>query len=327
VLIDIGSSGEPPLIWQNIARHSIYVGFDPDLREIYEVPDGRFHQAIMVNEAVTSDSESSESLFYLTRSPYCSSTLRPDLESLSNFLFSDLFIVERETTVRAATLDSVLERLSLSRIDWLKTDSQGIDLRLFNSLKDETRTRVLAVDVEPGLVHGYVGEDLFVDVHRDLTANGFWLSDLNVCGALRMRQRALDTALSADRKLDQAFVEGHLKKTPAWCEARYLRTIESLANDRFESRDFALLWTFAILDSQLGFALDLTLAYDERFGSDDISQLMKDETVSLMRLSRMRNPRRRVSLTARAKSLVPAPAKRWLKDRFGLTGGPVKRTT
>lgn len=327
MLVDIGSSGEPPTVWQGIARHSIYVGFDPDLREIYELPDGRFHQAIMVNEAVTSDKTSDQSLFYLTRSPYCSSTLKPDLASLSNFLFSDLFIVERETTVRAATLDSVLERLDLPRIDWLKTDSQGTDLRLFNSLKEETRERVLAIDVEPGLVHGYVGEDLFVDVHRDLTGNGFWLSDLNVCGALRMRKGALEYATGVDRKLDQPFLEGHLKKTPAWCEARYLRTIEWLGREMFERRDFALLWTFAILDSQLGFALDLTLAYDERFGSDDISRLMKEETVSLIRNSRMRNPRPKPSLKAKAKSLVPARAKRWIKDKFGLTGGRVKRAT
>ena len=40
------------------------------------------------------------------------------------------FVVEREADVPATTLDAVLDRLGLPGIDWLKTDSQGIDLRL-----------------------------------------------------------------------------------------------------------------------------------------------------------------------------------------------------
>lgn len=314
VLIDIGSSGAPPEIWQPIAPHSVYVGFDPDLREIHEVPDGRFHKAITVNEAVTSEAGSDELRFYLTKSPYCSSTLKPDLESLSNFLFSDLFIVERETTVRAATLDSILDRLSLDRIDWLKTDSQGTDLRIFNSIRDEVRSRVLAIDIEPGLVDGYVGEDLFVDVHGDLARNGFWLSDLNVCSALRMSKSALHEATSALRQLDQSFVEKNLKKTPAWCEARYLRTIKSLAEGAYERRDYVLLWIFAILDNQFGFALDLVIEYERRFGQDPLSLRIKEDSIERIRRSRVRNAQPRQTLKARARALVPAPAKRWLKQ-------------
>ena len=188
VLVDIGASDAPPKIWESIAQHSIYVGFDPDLREIYEVPESCFYKAIIVNEAITSHKESNEVLFYLTRSPFCSSTLKPDSESLSNFLFSDLFVVEREVRVRATTLDSVIERLSLPCVDWLKTDSQGTDLRIFNNLRDDIRSRVLAIDIEPGLIDAYIGEDLFVDAHRDLTQNGFWLSTLNIDGAVRMRR-------------------------------------------------------------------------------------------------------------------------------------------
>ena len=92
--MDVGASGTTPEIWNLIARQSLYVGFDPDLREIKELQDGRFWRAIIVNEAVTDDKNSAEVEFYLTKSPYCSSTLKPDTESLSNFLFADLFLVE-----------------------------------------------------------------------------------------------------------------------------------------------------------------------------------------------------------------------------------------
>ena len=96
------------------------------------------------------------------------------------------------------TTRAILDRLSLDRIDWFKTDSQGIDLRLFNSLRDEVRSRVLAVDIEPGLISAYLGEDTFVDVHKNLTRSGFWLSNVNVCGTVRMRKSALDEAQKKD---------------------------------------------------------------------------------------------------------------------------------
>src|SRR5450759_4752197 len=161
VLLDIGASGAPPRIWDAIASRSIYVGFDPDSREMREISNGHYQKAIIVNEAVVA-AEANEVSFYLTRSPFCSSTLPPDPGALSDYLFSDLFAVERQAKVRATTFNSLFDRLGLSAVDWFKTDTQGTDLRLFNSLRPGIRDRVLAVDIEPGLIDAYIGEDLFV---------------------------------------------------------------------------------------------------------------------------------------------------------------------
>ena len=308
VLVDIGASGSSPKIWEMIAKHSVYVGFDPDMRDLHEVPQSRFHKEIILNKAITSDKGNEEVLFYLTKSPHCSSTLKPDSESLANFLFSDLFVVEKEVKVPAATLDVVMERLSLPCIDWLKTDSQGTDLRIFNSLRDEVRSRVLAVDIEPGLIDAYVGEDLFVDAHRYLTQNGFWLSDLEVCGSIRMRRSSLPEVMAINKNINYEFLTKTVKQSPGWCEARYFRTIQWLAEGDFSKREYVLLWIFALLDSQFGFAIDLGIEYERVFGKDDISQLMKDEPILRMRQS----PGKR--LLAIAKSLLPARVKRWLKE-------------
>lgn len=220
VLIDIGSTGSPPKIWKWIYRYSTYVGFDPDSRAIDKSSNRRFHKKIIVNKAITSDKKNEGALFYFTKSPYCSSTLKPDADSLSSYLFSDLFTVEKEERVPAVTLDSVMDDLSLSKIDWLKTDSQGTDLRIFTSLREAFRSRVLAIDIEPGLIDGYIGEDLFVDAHRYLTQNGFWLSDLNICGAVRMRRSTMREVMGASKKVNAS--KG-VKESPAWCEARYLK--------------------------------------------------------------------------------------------------------
>src|SRR2546423_5433606 len=309
VLIDIAASGAPPGIWDTIASHSTYVGFDPDLRDIHEVPDSRFHRAVIVNEAITSSTDK-EVRFYLTKSPYCSSTLRPDTEALADYIFSDLFTVERETAVRATTLNEVLERLSLPRIDWFKTDSQGTDLRLFSSLRDDISSRVLAIDIEPGLIDAYVGEDLFADAHKALTERGFWLSNMNVCGTVRMKSATLQELNATNAQIDQPLIERLVRQTPCWVEARYFRTSKSLLQRGAGKEDFALLWVFALIDEQTGFALDLALEYERVFGRDGIAQLMRNEPLRRIRKSSVLKP---------AAAVAPLPVRALRKLRRSLS--------
>jgi hypothetical protein len=289
VLTDIGASDVPPQIWAPIAMHSVYVGFDPDPREMQPPPDHLYSKAVIVDEAVTYDASRADAHFYFTKSPACSSTLKPDAASLSEYLFADLFLVEREQDVRATTLDAVLDRLALPGVDWLKTDSQGTDLRLFESLKPDRRARVLALDLEPGLIDAYVGEDLFVDAHKQLVRSGFWLSDLAVQGTVKMRGSTLGRLKSMDMDLVLDRAATSIKITPGWVNARYLRTLSWLAQGAFSKRDYVLLWIFACLDGQIGFASDLAIEYEKRFGEDATSQFMLAEALQeLRRLSHQR---------------------------------------
>jgi len=298
VLFDIGAAVAPPEVWQPIAPHSVYVGFDPDLREMQTRTDHPYHQAVIVNEAVTGDAGRPHAHFYFTKSPTCSSTLKPDAASLGEYLFADLFIVEREAGVRATTLDAVLDRLALPGVDWLKTDSQGTDLRLFESLKPDRRARVLALDLEPGLIDAYVGEDLFVDAHKQLLKSGFWLSNLEVQGTVKMRSSTLRRlkSMEPDPAFDQAATS--IKISPGWVNARYLRTLSWLAQGDFSKRDYVVLWVFACLDAQLGFAGDLAVEYEKRFGQDDTARFMLAET--LQAISRLGHRRRSIFEKARA---------------------------
>jgi len=274
VLVDIGASVAPPPQWTPLAQHSIYVGFDPDRRELHDIPDGQYKRSIIVNEAVTSAPEQREVNFYLTRSPYCSSTLLPDTESLADYLFADLFEVEREVLVRASSLNAVLERLGVQSVDWFKTDSQGTDLRLFLSLKPDLRNRVLAVDIEPGLIDAYQGEDLFVDAHRELLRQGLWLSSLEVKGSVRMRRTTLQAIASQHCNLRDIDIYQAVRRSPGWCEARYLRTLKSLRERNADTRDYTLLWVFSMIEQQWGYALDIAQAYRQQFGQNDISTQM-----------------------------------------------------
>ncbi|MEO6437320.1 MAG: hypothetical protein ABIP55_16375, partial [Tepidisphaeraceae bacterium] len=285
-LVDIGASGGSPKIWQPIRAHSIYVGFDGDDRDIRHPQQHEFRKAHFVHEVITPNGDH-EVTFYLTRSPYCCSTLRPNTLITENFLSADSFIVEREQQVKASNLNSVLDRLGLDRIDWLKIDTQGTDLRIYNSLRQELRDRLLAIDVEPGLRGAYLGEDLFCDVHKQLAADGFWLSNLRVCGLVRMRKSTLDELAKRDPTLDADAVARSVRQTPGWTECRYFRSLESLAQVSGERRDYLLLWVFALIDKQHGFCVDLTLEYGRRFGGDEASRLMEAESIARINQARL----------------------------------------
>lgn len=283
VLVDVGASGKPPKIWEEIAKYSIYVGFDPDLREMYESNSNGFYKSVIVNKAITNKDDQHEVSFYLTKSPYCSSTLRPDLESLDDYIFSDLFQVEREVSVEAVTLNNVVKQLSVEGVSWFKTDSQGTDLRIFNSLSGNIRKHVLAVDVEPGLIDAYVGEDLFIDAHRNLTQQGFWLSDLNVCGTVRLQRKNISVIHNIESNIDIERMNQYVKNSPGWCESRYLRNIDWLKQSSAGQNDYVLLWIFAIIDKQLGFAIDVAVEYEKTFGADKFSKLMINEPIEKLK--------------------------------------------
>ena len=279
ILFDVGASGEPHAIWNPISGQAIYVGFDPDEREMYEMTDGKFYRNITVNKAVTDENGDETIHFYLTKSPFCSSTLPPNKKILSQYLYADLFTVERETTVPATTLNKTLEKIGLPHIDWLKLDSQGLDLRLLKSLDQAVFDQLLAVDIEPGLTEFYVGENLFADLHPYLTSNGFWLSDIVVKGSVKMRPDNFTTMESSSEKRNA--LQSRMKQTPGWVEARYLRDLSHITS----KEQHILLWVFSVLDQQVGFALDVASQYRECFGEDDIYLDMINLSRGMQRLN------------------------------------------
>jgi hypothetical protein len=282
VLLDIGASAKAPEIWKPIAGYSTIVGFDPDERALAPAAHAAFKRGILVRQAVTAGPDTKVT-FYMTRFPYCSSTLPPDSRALNEYLFADLFAVESQVVAPATTLDAALREHQLRGIDWFKTDSQGTDLRLFNSLNAETRNRVLAVDVEPGLIDAYVGEDHFVEAHADLMRQGFWLSNLELGAAVRLRPATLSIIQASAPEITGPGIERRHKKSPGWCEARYLRSLGAMESRAFTVREYALLWVFALLDQQFGFALDVAVECRKRFGESEPSRLMWDEALSLLK--------------------------------------------
>lgn len=290
VCIDIGASGALPTEWRSLARHSVCVAFDADVREfrVEDLTDGGWKRLIKLNRLVAAQ-PSGEVEFFLTKSPFCSSSLRPDTAALEPWAFCGLFEVQGTVKLPAVSLPGMLAELGISRVDWFKVDTQGTDLRLFASLPDEMTDRTIVADFEPGIIDAYEGEDKLPAVMSFMSSRPFVLSDMRILGSQRICQRALDSL----HPLEQRLIHTMLKTSPGWAELSYLN---SFASKNVTKRDLLLGWICATIKEQDGHALWIA----ER-GLDDFDESVFDEC-------------RRASLAqlrARYPRLVAYVLKRW----------------
>lgn len=269
ILMDIGSAGTSPEIWRSLASASTIIGFEPDSRNPDKTFGKGFARAMMIDRVVVPDETLEEAQFILTQYPSCSSLLEADLDALSSFSFRDYFRPVGTAKFPATSLNRALRQLDVSGVNWLKIDSQGLDLQLLRSIAPEFLERLFVVDIEPGFIDAYKGEDLFPACHAWLKDQGFWLSELKCQAYPKVRPETLD-ALEA-RGFDRKRVLAKLTKSPTAAEGRYFREIRWIARNVPDARDWMIIFTFALACRLTGYALDLVAAYTERFGEDATS--------------------------------------------------------
>jgi hypothetical protein len=220
--------------------------------------------------------------FFLTRNPTASSTLRPLADEVAPYLHAYRYEVVDEAEVPATTLGAALASVGLDRVDWVKLDTQGTDLRLLDGLDEPLFATLMAVDAEPGFDQHYETEDTFGELHRSLVERGFWLADLELTRAVRLRRETFDAALGARTKLGRMGYEFALKTSPTAAGPRYLRTLASLDKAGAERVDYLRLWACAFFSGNHPYALDVAVECRERHGDDP-------EVAALVDLSVRRN--------------------------------------
>ena len=252
VLVDIGASGKIHPKWKKIARYSVCIAFDADDREFGYVENvARGFRKLYVYNCIVSDKESDKIDFFLTKSPYCSSTLEPDAAALAEWSFADKFIIEKNISLNNITLSKVLENLKISKIDWFKTDSQGIDLRLFKSLSNEIQDKVIVAEFEPGFIDAYKSEDKLYNIVDYMSSKNFWLSDFIIKGAERLTQSDLSNI--TQNNLLKKLIQFSHRKSPGWAEMTYINSFRNNTT----IRDYLLGWVFSVIHKQYGFSLKL----------------------------------------------------------------------
>lgn len=252
VLIDIGAAGRLPEIWKDIGKHSVCIAFDADDREMgYVERESKNYKKLYVYPRILINTSDSEAEFYLTKSPHCSSLLRPLNQELTQWAFADLFAIDKRVSLKAINLQTVLQELDLDRVDWFKTDSQGTDLRLFKSLGDAIIQKVLVADFEPGIIDAYEGEDKLWQLMSFMERSGFWMSDINIKGSQRIRADILKDF----NKFERRYISQFIKTSPGWGEATYINNFNQ--DVHFSKRDLLLGWVFSSIKQQHGFALQI----------------------------------------------------------------------
>lgn len=278
VLVDVGASGMIHPVWRRIAQFSIGIGFEPDPRETRAAPAEQcFRRWILCDKIIVNEEAVKEVTIYLTKSPFCSSTLIPYSDQLRPWAFADFFETNEKRRMLATTLRAALREEGLERVDWLKCDTQGTDLRIFQSLLPQARAHVLAVEFEPGLIDAYHGEDKLHHVLSEMEAEPFWLAKLEVQrsprGSMPLLQKRLGARLA---KWYPRFGPG----APICANAVYLQ--RDFAASSFNVREMLLLWVFAMELGQPAFACEVAEGALARTG-DPLFDILASESTRRMR--------------------------------------------
>jgi hypothetical protein len=272
VLVDVGAAGgvHPP--WRKIARFAIGVGFEPDARETAPLGAAQRqfrHWIYLPKLVVPSPAGEGRQIMYLTQSPQCSSTLKPRHDMLSDWVFADWFEVVETREFPATTLLHAITQQGFERIDWLKCDTQGCDLGIFQSLPSSWSDCLLALDLEPGLIDAYESEDKLAAVLAAMEKEPFWMSALKVGCTVRGKAGLYDEAFGIGWR---RWVGRLAPAAPAWANVRYLRNVErtSYVLDR---RALLLAWVFMTISGQHGEALQTANVGGQRFGGQLFPQM------------------------------------------------------
>jgi hypothetical protein len=253
VLIDVGASGKIHRNWRAIAKHSICIAFEADTRDFgYVVKETDNYKKLYVYNCIVTDKSDTTTNFYLTKQPHCSSVLEPDLEGLKYMAWANRFEVDRVVQLPSKDLYSVLQELNIPYVDWFKTDSQGLDLRLFKNMGMNRIAKVHVAEFEPGLIDAYKGEDKMHSLISYMESlKLFWISDFIVKGSAHITPSLLQSLSrnSLIRKLKMFSI----KNSPGWGELTYMNYLNQ---SNVSKRDYCVGLAFGLVLKQYGFVLD-----------------------------------------------------------------------
>lgn len=273
VLIDVGASGQLHKKWKLIAKHSICIAFDADEREFgfIEKKQSNFKKLFVYN-CIVSDKDSSDQIFYLTQSPYCSSILKPDFKNLANYSFADIFQIVNTTKMKTVSISTALKELYINQIDWFKTDSQGLDLRLFKNLNDDIRGKIIVAEFEPGLIDAYEKEDKLYSLLKYMQNTNYWISDFIVKGNPRI-SASLFNSIYSNKRLNK-LLSLSLKPAPGWAELTIINSFDD--KNTFSKREYILGCLFALIEKQYAFAYELSIKGLEKFNDPIFNELKRN---------------------------------------------------
>ena len=240
--------------------------------------DNKEYKKFYVVNSVLSEKDDKQIPFYLTKYPFCSSTLEPDTENLKYWDRADIFEINNLSTIKATNLSEIMNELDVKGFDWFKTDSQGTDLRLFKSIGGSIIKKIIVAEFEPGLINSYLGEDKMHSVLSYMDKFNFWLSDIKVRGFKRIKPYYKKKFFNETEK---TFFSKCLKQSPGWAELTYINAFSE--DEDFSERQFFLAWVFSTILGQHGNALDIAKRGQGKF-SNILFKEMENSSLKKMKI-------------------------------------------
>lgn len=159
---DVGARGgleEPWISYQSFLKS---LAFEPDMEEYKKLLKAKkFYQ--VYNWGLSDKAETAE--LKLTKSRGATSLLTPNQEYLNLFPRSDRWEVEKTVPIQCDALDSIAQKESVPKLDFIKVDTQGSELTILKGAKD-TLSEVCGIQIEVEFHELYRGQALFADVDQ-----------------------------------------------------------------------------------------------------------------------------------------------------------------
>ena len=162
ILMHIGSSGSNFKLWDDMSKNSILISIDGN--ETSLSLNKKFLKEI--NDGSVISDKKKKVPFYITKDPHCSSLLEPDNNVTKNWYFSHRFKVNKKVFVKTTEINSLLKKYNINYIDWIVLDTQGVDLKIFKSIKNNLRNNISVVELEPGFYDFYKKQEKIYDVFK-----------------------------------------------------------------------------------------------------------------------------------------------------------------
>ena len=245
-----GKTKEPFYKILDYFPHSKIIGFEIDKR-VCDKMNSEASEGIKYYPYALGKANEKKKL-YNTQAPMCTSLYKPNEKLISLYNNLHFAYLKNETEIETITLDNFISKNSIDNLDFIKIDTQGSELDIFNGGKNSLKN-VVKIICEVEFVPIYEDQPLFGDVNKFLNENGFMFNKF-----LGLSGRALKP-LILNKDLNKA--SQHM-----WSDAVFIKNIEVIQN----LSDDKLL-KLSILSAAY-FSMDLTFfclsIYDRRYSSN-----------------------------------------------------------
>lgn len=178
ILLDVGASGGISDRWKVMDRYLRAVCFEPDERSYAELKCKLGDKDRLINAALHSE-DGAEIRFNLAKLPTNSSAFPPNMPFLRQFPDHERFEVVDSVEMKTKCLTiELLKSEGVDDADFIKVDTQGSELSIFQGAKELLDKYIFGIEVEVEFAPIYKGQPLFTEVDGYLRQMGYELFDL-----------------------------------------------------------------------------------------------------------------------------------------------------